>query len=582
MYQVLARKWRPQSFEDVIGQDHVVQTLQNALKSEKVGHAYLFSGPRGSGKTTVARLLAKSLNCEKGPTATPCNSCPSCMEIAQSRSLDVIEIDAASRGRVEEMRDLIEDARYAPARDRYKIFIIDEVHMVTTHAFNALLKTLEEPPPFIVFIMATTEKKKVIPTIISRCQQFDFRKIAAESVVKQIAQIAEAEQVTISPEGINTIVAFCDGSMRDALSTLDKLISFCGKDIGDEQIKTVLGFADREMIEGFIRGIAESDPEKVLKLIAAMIEQGQDVMIFYYELLTYFRNLILVKAVKNVNEMTFIPEDELRKLQDLSQPFSLDDLQRIFQLLIDVEEKLKRSVYPRYIFEATAVKLASLAHLEPIEELLSLLSAGTAIDSGKHALREASQQSQAEATPQGREISQDREITETDIPGAGEERFAITSITPFKKIEEPLQREVKPADIAHVIMEKAKQEKPFLNILLSNAQLKIEGSSLHISFTELPALFRERLEERDTISLIEKIASEVYGDKLKVRIVAPPKESQLPGQQPEAKDQTKRRLLFKEVAKEPLVQRFIDQFNATITDIKELKLLREVDDGKHK
>ncbi len=574
MYQVLARKWRPQLFEDVIGQDHVVQTLQNALRTEKVGHAYLLSGPRGSGKTTIARLLAKALNCEKGPTAIPCNKCSSCTEIAQSRSLDVIEIDAASRGRVEEMREVIEDARYAPARDRYKIFIVDEVHMVTTHAFNALLKTLEEPPPFIIFIMATTEKKKVIPTILSRCQQFDFKKIAADAVVKQIQQIVDAEEVMISQEGINTIVAFCDGSMRDALSTLDKLISFCGKEIQDDQIKTVLGFADREMVEGFIAAIGESSPEKVLRLTAKMIEHGQDVMVFFYELFTYFRNLILLKSVENVDEITFIPEDDLRRLKSLSTPFSLDDLQRIFQILIDSEEKLKRSIYPRYIFEATVVKLASLAHLTPIEDLIDEIRGGDPSGRSGASLQQRSRQQRGEMPT----------IRSGEAEGAdsGAERFSITSITPFQKIEESPRKPEKPQDITLAIIDRLKQAKPFLNILLANAVLKIDGEFLHISFAEIPPIFQERLEEKDTVALIEKIASEVCGHRLKTKIIAAKKELTPPQQKAEEKEQVKRRILFKEVAKEPLVQKFIEQFNATITDIKELKLLKEVENEKSK
>ncbi|MEW5805971.1 MAG: DNA polymerase III subunit gamma/tau [Acidobacteriota bacterium] len=612
MYQVLARKWRPQRFEDVIGQDHVVATLQNALKSGKIGHAYLFSGPRGSGKTTVARLLAKALNCEKGPTPAPCNSCTMCKEIREGHSLDVIEIDAASNRGIDEIRELREEVRYAPARGRFKVFIIDEVHMLTVHAFNALLKTLEEPPSFIVFIMATTEKKKVLPTIVSRCQPFDFRKISHQTVVQEIKRIAGEEDLKINEEGINTIVGYCDGSMRDALSTLDKLISFCGKNIQEDQIKTVLGFADRELIEEFIGAIAASDVEKVLKLTAKIQEQGQDMMIFFFELLSYYRNLILVKSVENVDEITFIPEDELKKLNEFAQSFSLEDLLRIFQILIDSEEKLKKSTYPRYIFEATSVKLASLVHLEPIENLIRSLR-GESVRTDRPDEKVVRKASATTGEPRGArnaEAESQIGIETSDLRATGEQRrsgspgttagtrgvreqqatvrvgedekILITSITPFEKMEEDDRKPERPADITEVIIEKVKSAKPFLNLLLGNAHLKISGRVLEIYFTELSPIFQERLEDKDTIALIERISSEVYGERLRVKFLAPQKEKAIAEERPEAKEQAKRKVLFKEVSKEPLVQKFIEQFDATITDIKELKLMKEVDNGKSK
>lgn len=567
MYQVLARKYRPQKFEEVISQDHVVKTLQNAIKSDKVGHAYLLSGPRGSGKTTIARLLAKALNCmsKKKPTPNPCDKCISCTEIIKGHALDVIEIDAASNRGIDDIRELREDARYTPSRDRYKIFIIDEVHMLTKDASNAFLKTLEEPPPRTVFILATTEKKKIIPTILSRCQQFDFKRIPLDAVVKQISRIAEKEELSITQEGIGILVRYCEGSMRDALSILDKIISFCGKEIKDSQIQTVLGLADQEIMEDFIQGVAESNAEKVLQLIAKMLDQGQDIIIFYFELLSYFRNLLLVKSVKNVEEITYINQEELKKLEALAQKFSLDDILRIFQVLIDSEEKLKRSIYPRYVFEAIAVKLTSLSHLESLEHLIKMLQGESSSD--------------PTAAPE-KKPANTHHATEMELTP---EKIHIQSITPFQKIEEsPDKKEGKPADIVEVILDKLKQAKPFLNILLGNAHLSIHDQTLQISFADLTPIFRERLEERQTLSLIENIASDIWGQKLKVKISVARKEIPVPKVNSENKEQTKRRLLFKEAAKEILVQEFIEQFDATITNIKELKLLKEVDNDKSK
>src|SRR5919206_4545550 len=266
-YQVIARKFRPQVFDDVVGQKPIVQTLQNAIQLNRIGHAYLFSGPRGVGKTTTARILAKGLNCEQGPTITPCNVCASCLEIASGRSIDVFEIDAASNTGVDNIRELRENAKYAAARARYKIFIIDEVHMLSTSAFNALLKILEEPPPHVVFIMATTERHKVPATILSRCQQFIFRTISAVEIQAHLLQIADRAGVKIDDRALSYIVKASEGSMRDAQSLLDQIISFSGQEVVDEDVRDVLGFIPAEVLDRTLEGLAQRDSKSLLENI---------------------------------------------------------------------------------------------------------------------------------------------------------------------------------------------------------------------------------------------------------------------------------------------------------------------------
>src|SRR5262245_16700894 len=294
-YQVIARKFRPQVFEDVVGQKPIVQTLQNAIQMDRIGHAYLFSGPRGVGKTTTARILAKGLNCEKGPTVTPCNVCPSCQEIAAGKSIDVFEIDAASNTGVDNIRELRENARYVAARSRYKIFIIDEVHMLSTSAFNALLKILEEPPPHVVFIMATTERHKVPATILSRCQQFAFRTISPAEIQTHLRQIVDREGVSIDDRALAYIVKASEGSMRDAQSLLDQIISFSGQQVLDDDVRDVLGFIPSEILDRSIDSLANRDAKSLLENVGIVVDQGLNLQQYVREFIARIRDLLVLK-----------------------------------------------------------------------------------------------------------------------------------------------------------------------------------------------------------------------------------------------------------------------------------------------
>jgi DNA polymerase-3 subunit gamma/tau len=294
-YQVIARKFRPQVFGEVVGQKTIVQTLQNAIKLNRTGHAYLFCGPRGVGKTTMARILAKGLNCVQGPTIEPCNQCASCKEIAAGQSMDVLEIDAASNTGVDNVRELRDSARYAPSRDRNKIFIIDEVHMLSTSAFNALLKILEEPPPHVIFIMATTERQKLPATILSRCQQFVFRTIAPAEIQAHLKKIVEREGARIDDSGLSYIVKASEGSMRDAQSLLDQIISFGGQDVGSEDVRDVLGFIPNELLDRTMDSIASGNSPELIETVAIVMDQGLGLQQFVRELIARMRDLLMMK-----------------------------------------------------------------------------------------------------------------------------------------------------------------------------------------------------------------------------------------------------------------------------------------------
>lgn len=359
-YLVLARKWRPQQFEDLVGQEHVSQTLKNAITADRVHHAFLFTGARGVGKTSAARIFAKALNCQEGPTTTPCGVCPSCVEITASQGIDVFEIDGASNTGVDDIRELRENIRYLPSQSRYKIFIIDEVHMLSINAFNALLKTLEEPPEHAKFIFATTEPHKIPITILSRCQRFDFRKIGLGQVQERLRYIVEQEGVRISATGLAMIARSGGGSMRDALSTLDQVIAFCGTEVSDDDLQHLLGLVSRRILLDTIEAILERDSRQVLALVQKIDEHGHSFRQFCQQLVELVRALVILKVTDQPGTLLDFSEAELQELRALATPTSLDDTQRLLALLIRAEADLAVSNYPRLTLEMTLIKLASL------------------------------------------------------------------------------------------------------------------------------------------------------------------------------------------------------------------------------
>jgi DNA polymerase-3 subunit gamma/tau len=381
-YQVIARKWRPQTFEEVIGQDAITRTLRNAIEHDRLHHAYLFSGARGVGKTTTARILAKALNCRKTetPNAKPCDTgnddaCDSCKEVTESRSLDVFEFDAASHTGVDDIREIIlESINVNPARDRFKVFIIDEVHMLTRNSFNALLKTIEEPPSTVVFIMATTELHKVPDTILSRCQQFDFRTIAIKKIFGRLKEISEAEDIHISDDALREISRSGEGSMRDAQSNFDQVISFSGESIETADVISALGIASAENLTKTIESIAEKNTAQALNVVEDLVERGQDLRNFCRDLLTFVRDLLVVKIAgdsEDLLESAILNPDELK---EQSSPFIETDLIRFFNSIAETESKMRDATEPRYLLEIGLIKLIEMRKLAPVEDIISRLS----------------------------------------------------------------------------------------------------------------------------------------------------------------------------------------------------------------
>ncbi len=528
-YQVIARKWRPQIFEEVIGQEAITQTLRNAIEYDRLHHAYLFSGARGVGKTTTARLLAKALNCQKTeePNQTPCNTdsedaCDSCLEVAESRSLDVLEFDAASHTKVDEIREIIlESITVNPARDRYKVFIVDEVHMLSKSSFNALLKTLEEPPPNVVFIMATTELHKVPDTILSRCQEFEFRTIALKKILDRLKTIADAEKIDISQEGLREIARSGEGSMRDAQSNFDQVISFSGEKIGTEDVLNALGIASAKNLTAIIEAITAQTPEQIFGVVDDLVGRGHDLRNFCRDLLGVFRDLLVTKIAgdhENLLESAILDHEEMKSF---AEPFHETDLVRFFNSLAETESKLRDSSEPRYLLEIGLVKLIEMRRVKPIEDVLKRLVQLEKI-LGKQDTIESSNAKTTEtvtpATVEKKTLAPDAsaEITSSQNKTSKINNTTQRIETNSLKKDEPNPVIPRPANIAPSSFEnkEKREEKPFKQAPAPLRSTKINLEKMPVKLAPIEAEELEHVEDKKLDAAYEKRLQK-EGDNLK-------------------------------------------------------------------
>jgi DNA polymerase-3 subunit gamma/tau len=376
MYQVIARKYRPQSFAELVNQEHVKTTLENGIAQNRTAHGYIFSGQRGTGKTTVARILARCLNCAEGPTAKPCGVCPSCLEIAAGNAMDVIEIDAASNRGINEMRELRENVRYRPARDRYKVFIIDEAHQITTEAFNALLKTLEEPPEWVIFVLCTTESHKIPATISSRCQQFTFRSVGFDELVARMEWICGQEGIEADAEALAVLAQAGEGSVRDSLSALDQAIACCGTKLDAAEVRALVGAFSLDSLHQVTEALGESNSKRMLEVVDELERSGRNLQHFCRELARYFRNLLVAKIAGQDTRLLAASKQERSRLAEIAAGFSEQDLTRYLQLTLDLFRDLQYSLQPRLHLEVGLLRLVEAGKLLPIEEALGMLRQG--------------------------------------------------------------------------------------------------------------------------------------------------------------------------------------------------------------
>ena len=549
-YQVLARKYRPQQFADVIAQEHVTRTLTNALAADRVSSGYLFTGPRGTGKTTTARILAKALNCAEGPTPTPCDKCQSCTEITAGSSLDVLEIDAASNTGVDDMRTLRENVRYLPAVGRKRIYIIDEVHRLSGSAFDALLKTLEEPPAHVVFIFATTEPHKVPETIRSRTQRYDFHRVSAADLGRHLKKIADSENLTIDDETLYLIARKADGSVRDCLSLLDQLSAFAGETITAAHATEALGLIERQFFLDYIEAIATHDPAAGLEKVSKLVDSGAELSEFCIGLAEHLRNLLVLKNAHNPAGLLELSDSELESLKKQEDYFTTGDLLRMTKAVNDMILDMKSGLSRRLVLEVTTLKLAGMESTVRFEELLAHLSKsdGETAGSDTFALPSAPGQkdmfnADSEAPAQAEPVS-----PVEDSPAATETKTVNLPIiqTGWKKFADHLKR-----------------QNPMLSALLSMAEItEVKDNLITAVFHNAGGTSKQVLEKPDYIAAINAALREFFKTPLHIRYEVDHNkkvpEATQPNHKPEKVDSEK---ILKE---DPGLKNLVDRFNGEI------------------
>lgn len=568
-YQVLARKWRPQQFDEVIGQGHVTQTLKNAIASQRVAHAYLFVGPRGTGKTSMARIFAKALNCRQGPTDRPCDQCDSCREIMAGNSLDVLEIDAASNTGVEHVRDLRQNTQYTPTRGPYKIYIIDEVHMLSTAAFNALLKTLEEPPAHVKFFFATTEVQKLPTTILSRCQRFDLRRIALPDITRRLAEIAKAEGIAVDADALLAIARGAEGGLRDAESALDQLIAFCGKRISEADVLAVFGLVSRAALENLAAALLRGDMAAMVQSIAEWDAQGKDLQRLLLELILHLRNLLVLVCAPSAAAGLELPEPQLAALQARAGLVRPSQLLRMIDILAETEGRMRFALSRRILMEVALVRCAHIAAVVPIEQVLEELETlkGMLPSGVSHAARETTPAPPAPPPPPSPAASQPDAIPAPRPPASGDETDMLNG-----RWREIVDRVGAAGSVVK-------------NYLLDAKPVRVTETQVTIGLDPEFARNMDLLKIPRNVQVVQRVLGETLGRKVIVEFQVLDAKSTLPGDikveprtahkpavhapPPSAPPPPGGRKTMRDYLTDAAVQRTIEAFDGDITDIRE-------------
>jgi DNA polymerase-3 subunit gamma/tau len=593
-YQVLALKWRPQTFDQMVGQDFISRTLKNAVTSGRVAHAFLFTGSRGVGKTSAARILAKCLNCDQGPAPAPCNDCSSCKEITEGRSLDVYEIDGASNTSVDDIRELRENVKYLPRPGKRRVYIIDEVHMLSKSAFNALLKTLEEPPEHVVFIFATTEPHKVPETIQSRCQRFDFRRIPRTKILGRLQEMAKAEDREIDDSALAAVAKAADGSMRDAQSLLDQIISYCGSSVTNDAVAEILGIAGREYFFRISQAILGQDPKGCIEALDEIYRSGYDINQFYHDLAEHFRNLLVASLLPDPASVLEMADGEIQELKKQAEQASPEDLRRLVSILLKAEEDVLRSQLPRMGMEITLIKMAHLGRLEPLEKILAKITAFEQTTRGRPAASRGGSPSLPSRKAQ--KAASGPSATKADVGTPKEARNTITEPTKTQEpgqatragTEEDIQDEVPeeegaPApspvipwnapDAWQSFVETVRQDRAMTAALLEDVdQWEVNEDAVKV-FCEKGSFLYDQLGTPAMRTQLSRSASDCFGGAVRFELCPKEKlnDSKAQPSSKKEKDETKARQsppAIEEAQDSRAVKTALEVFHGTIKDVK--------------
>ncbi len=551
-YLVLARKWRPQLFEDVVGQEHVTRTLTNAILRNRIAHAYLFAGPRGIGKTSTARILAKALNCEKGPIVKPCNCCSSCVEITRGSSLDVLEIDGASNRGIDEIRSLRENVKFAPSRDRFKIYIVDEIHMLTQEAFNALLKTLEEPPEHVKFIFATTAPYKVLPTIISRCQRFDFKRIAVPDLIEKLKLITREEKLEVEEKAFFAIARGVEGSMRDALSLLDQLISFSEGNIREEEVNAVLGMVDEEILFALVEAMVKEDTLGGLKIVDEVISQGKDLRLFSTDLLRHFRNLMMLRVGGEAVGLVELPEDSIKRMETHCSHFSLEEIEEAMNTLSRTAEALRWTESARIPLELAVIKLTKMKTVPAVPEG----------DSAKDpAQEEPAAVTVREVVPAKNPPENEPAPVSGTAPGNSPAEKGSGETLSLEKVKEQWSR----------VLESIREKKITAEAFLREGEpTKVSEKMLTVTFPAAFNFHKEGVERNETRRVIEGVLHDVFRHDLRLHPVLDRSSSPRGNNNAQTEAKNREDELNGILDKEPMMKAALDTFGAKVVEVKKI------------
>ena len=559
-YLVFARKWRPRIFDDVVGQSHITDTLKRAIEKNRVAHAYIFTGTRGVGKTTTARILARALNCDNGPTPEPCGECESCKAIINGSSFDVLEIDGASNSGVDDIRELRENIGYTSMGGKYRIFVIDEVHMLSKSAFNALLKTLEEPPKNVIFIFATTEPQKIPETIHSRCQRYDFRRIATEQIVAQLEKICTEENIEFEKSGLDLIGRRADGSMRDALSLLDQVYSFCQDSITEKEVRSVLGIVETELYAGILEAAAEKEALPILHAVEDILNRGFDLLEFLVGFQEYLRTLLFIKLPGVAdNQRIGVSLDTLKKRPNHASRFSETDLLRMIEIIRRAESELRWSSFPRFLIETALLKLVYMDSTVSVGQILHSLGKGTPLQN-------------SEAAPAGTSSDSKKKRSEQLLTTAIPPEPAISSTPPDSDTGsfEQQQEQESPIDLVAqwpAFIEKLMEDRPNLGTFLSLAYIATyTDHSIDLRFEKQFGFQFSEITRKNNREIIEKKLAAFAGKQidLHVTIEKQPEEKTKKSKNTAAKKLTRHPSLDDDIANEPIIQNVIDIFDGEI------------------